>query len=94
MIKQFEAAVWRESAKERLASLARGGSPSHPIRVSSSHVIEPRCIAIPCAQCGGEYRVLEHTRPVPALRQVDVACRNCSTPRTLWFTIVPSIEPN
>jgi hypothetical protein len=80
-------------AREQLAALVRGGSSSYPIRVASSSVIEPRAIAGPCPLCGGEYRVEEHTRPVPSLRRVDVVCRHCSTPRTLWFTIVP-YEPN
>ena len=93
MSKQFEAAVRRELAKEELAMLSRGGSPDRPIRVESASVIEARTTSLPCAQCGGEYRVLEHTRPTPHLRRVDVACRHCSTPRTLWFTIA-SYEPN
>jgi hypothetical protein len=79
--------------KERLAALSRGGSPHLPIRVASASVIEARAAALPCPRCGGEYRIHEHTRPVPALRRVDVACRHCSTPRTLWFTIAP-YEPN
>lgn len=83
----------KQFAKEELARLARGGSPDRPIRVASASVIEARTTALPCPHCSGEYRVVEHTRPVPHLRKVDVACRHCSTPRTLWFTIAPS-EPN
>ncbi len=83
----------RERAQEQLASLSRGGSPARPIRVSSASVIESRAAALPCPRCGGEYRIHEHTRPVPELRRVDVGCRHCSAPRTLWFTIVPN-EPN
>jgi hypothetical protein len=79
----------RERDTEALASLLRGGSPSRPIRVASASVIESRAKAMPCPHCGGEYRILEHIRPVPELRQVDVACRHCSTPRTLWFAISP-----
>jgi hypothetical protein len=73
---------------EQLAQLAAGGSPRHPIKVASSAVIEVRTAALACPLCGGEYRLHEHTRPVPGLRRVDVACRHCSTPRTLWFRIV------
>ena len=83
----------REAAAEQLATLSRGGSPNRPIRVASSSVIESRAKALPCPHCGGEYRIHEHTRPVPELRRLDVACRHCSTPRTLWFAIVP-YEPN
>lgn len=93
MSKQLQAAIRREAAKEKLAALARGGSPTRPIRVTSASVIEARTAALACPQCGGEYRIHEHTRPIPSLRRVDVACRRCSTPRTLWFTIESS-EPN
>ena len=81
------------SKQEALASLVRGGSPLRPIIVASSSVIESRTAALACPLCGGEYRIHEHTRPVPDLRRVDVGCRHCSTPRTLWFRIAPS-EPN
>lgn len=77
-----------------LAALQPGGSPARPIEVASASVIEARATAMPCPLCGGFYRVHEHTRPVPHLRKVDVGCRHCSTPRTLWFRIVPIDEPN
>lgn len=82
-----------EAKLEALAQLARGASPSRPIVVTSASVIEPRTAALACPLCGGEYRIHEHTRPVPGLRRVDVGCRHCSTPRTLWFRIAPA-EPN
>lgn len=90
----FERALRGEHAREMLAALEPGGSPARPIEVSSASVIEARATTIPCPRCGGFYRVHEHTRPVPKLRKVDVACRHCSTPRTLWFTIIPVDEPN
>jgi hypothetical protein len=89
----FERALRREHARELLATLTAGGSPSRPIEVSSAAVIEPRATTIPCPHCGGYYRIQEHTRPVAGLRQVDVTCRHCSTPRTLWFRIVTT-EPS
>ena len=74
----------------RLAQLSPGGSIDRPIEVASSSVIEGRAQdSIPCPHCGGQYRVIEHTRPIPQRRRVDVQCRHCSTPRTLWFRIVP-----
>jgi hypothetical protein len=88
----FERALRREHARDLLATLEPGGSPSRPIEVTSAAVIEPRATTLPCPQCGGFYRVHEHTRPPEykrGLRRVDVACRHCSTPRTLWFRIVP-----
>ncbi len=83
-----------ELARERLATSLPGGSPATPVVVPSSAVIEPRATAaMPCPHCAGQYRVLEHTRPVPSLRRVEVECRHCATPRTLWFRIEPR-EPN
>ena len=59
-----------------------------PIVVTTTAVIEPRAMATPCPHCGGEYRILEHTRPRRGVRRVDVQCRHCSAPRTLWFRLV------
>jgi hypothetical protein len=83
----------REQAREQLAALLPGGSPQHAIAVASAAVIEVRAASMACPQCGGQYRIHEHTRPVPGLRRVDVACRHCSTARALWFRIEDS-EPN
>jgi len=85
----FERALRREHDRElRWLESARGSSASRPIEVTSAAVIEPRTAALSCPRCGGEYRIHEHTRPVPGLRKVDVACRHCSTPRSLWFRLV------
>ena len=89
---ELERALRRESKRELLAALSPGGSPEHPIEVTSAAVIESHVVgALACPLCDsprGEYRVLEHTRPAPELRRVDTQCRHCSTLRTLWFTIV------
>jgi hypothetical protein len=78
--------------RERLARLVRGGSIDRPIPVTSASVIELRAAnGMPCPICRGQYRILEHTRPVPGIRCLDVECRHCSTPRSLYFTI---IEPD
>ncbi len=82
-----------EVLREKLAAVSPGGAASRPIEVASAAVIEVRAAALACPHCRGEYRIHEHTRPVPGLRKVDVACRQCSTPRSLWFRIVPD-EPN
>jgi hypothetical protein len=89
----MQRALQREQAQERLAALSPGGSPQRAIPVASAAVIEVRAAATPCPQCGGLYRLHEHTRPLPGIRRVDVACRQCSTPRTLWFRIVET-EPS
>jgi hypothetical protein len=80
--------------REKLAKLVAGGASDHPIEVSSAAVIEGRVVdSMPCPQCGGEFRVLEHRSEGPGLRAVDVACRQCGVQRTLWFRIVVD-EPN
>jgi hypothetical protein len=93
MSPKLQQAVWRERSRERLAELQAGGSPRWAIEVRSPAVIEPRAAAMACPQCGGSYRIHEHTRPRPGLRRVDVGCRQCSTPRALWFRLVDD-EPN
>jgi hypothetical protein len=91
---RFEMAQRLEHARERLAALRPAGSPAHAMPVSSAAVIEPRATtAMPCPHCGGQYRVLEHTRPIAPLRRLEVECRHCATPRVLWFRIVAD-EPN
>ncbi|MBS1120682.1 MAG: hypothetical protein H6Q90_2910 [Deltaproteobacteria bacterium] len=91
--KRMLQALVRERAREQLAALRPGGSARWAIEVSSAAVIEPRAAAMACPHCGGQYRIHDHTRPHPGIRRVDVACRNCSTPRILWFRIAPR-EPN
>jgi len=88
-----QAARRLELARERLASLQPGGSPTCTIEVTSAAVIESHASAMQCPHCIGTYRVLEHTRPIPGLRRLDVECRYCATPRALWFRLVTD-EPN
>jgi hypothetical protein len=56
-------------------------------------VIEGRTGSLPCPQCGGQYRILDHRSAGPGVRCVDVTCRLCGVPRTLWFRITVD-EPN
>ena len=79
--------------REKLAALSAGGAPEHPIQVGSAAVVEVRIGALPCPQCAGAYRLVEHRSAGPGLRAVDVVCRTCGVPRTLWFRLV-SDEPN
>jgi hypothetical protein len=89
-------ALHREQQRERLAGLLPGGSPDHAITVASAAVIEVRAAAMTCPHCDGQYRLHEHTRPVPGLRRLDVACRRCGTGRALWFHIdeLGGVGPN
>lgn len=79
--------------REKLARLVAGGSEARPIEVSSSAVIDGRVRAMPCPQCEGELEVKDHRSTGAGMRAVDVKCRICGAPRTLWFRIV-SDEPN
>lgn len=80
--------------RERLAGLTTGGSPDHPIVVSSVAVIEVRAHAMPCHQCESETRVGDHTVDhATGLRVVDVSCTRCAAKRQLWFRLVLD-EPN
>lgn len=75
--------------RERLAALSRGGSRERPIEVASAAVVEVRVGAMTCPRCEiGSYRIAEHVAPAAGLRRVDVACRHCSVPRSLWFRLV------
>ena len=81
--------------REKLAALEPGGAADHPIVVTSAAVIEVRVAAMPCPQCAGEYRLVEHEAPGAGLRACHVTCRQCGVSRTLWFQIAPELdEPN
>ncbi len=79
-------------ARQQLASLARGGAPERPIEVVSSSVIEVRAEGMRCPLCDGPLRVEDHRAPAANLRAVDVRCRLCGVPRTLWFRIAPTVN--
>ena len=79
--------------REKLAALSPGGTPEHPIAVGSSAVVDVRVSALPCPQCAGEYRLVDHEAPGAGLRKVSVTCRRCGVPRVLWFKIVVD-DPN
>jgi len=82
-------------AKERLFLVAPGGAREHPIEVTSTSVIEIRVEQLPCVQCEtAMYRIREHVSVETGLRRLDVICRNCGAPRSLWFRIVEPPEPN
>lgn len=74
---------------ELYASLLPGGSRDRPIKVTSASVVEVRTAALTCPHCGvGTYRIEEHVAPAAGVRRVDVTCRNCGEPRSLWFRLV------
>ena len=79
------------SARRRLLALEPGGTPALPLEVPSAAVIELRAQSIPCPDCDGPLRVSEHRASEHSgelLRNVELACRNCGAPLTLFFRIV------
>jgi hypothetical protein len=70
------------------ATLSPIGSRDRPMPVTTTAVIEPRVKRSHCPHCGGEFRLLDHEAPAPALRRVDVMCRQCSAPRSFWFRVL------
>lgn len=79
--------------REKLAALSPGGAKERPIVVASAAVIEGRAGSLPCPQCEGQYRIRDHRSAGSGVRCVDVTCRQCGAPRTLWFRIAVD-EPN
>lgn len=79
--------------REQLAALLPGGSRERPIEVASTAVIEIRTEAMPCPQCEGQFRIRAHEAPESGIRRVDVICRLCTAPRSIWFRLV-SDDPN
>jgi hypothetical protein len=79
--------------RERLAVLSPGGAADRPIQVPTSAVIELRIGSMPCPQCAGRLRVLDHRSAGAGVRDVSVVCEQCHVERVLWFRIV-SDEPN
>jgi hypothetical protein len=77
-----------ERDREWLARMSRGGSRDRPIELASAAVVEVRTNALACPHCGGSYRIHDHVAPGGALRRVDVTCRHCGWPRSLWFRLV------
>jgi hypothetical protein len=78
---------------ESLADKLPGGSPENPIEVTSASVVETRARAARCIQCDGEFDLRgdrASSTPRGVLRAIDVSCRQCHTPRTLWFRVTPT----
>ena len=90
------------AARERLFALELGGAPERPLPVVSAAVIEPHAESTPCPRCDGKLELVEHKAVTVAkpdvegptrLREVRLRCRQCGTPRSLWFRIA-DIGPN
>jgi hypothetical protein len=74
--------------------LSRGIARELPIRVRSASVVEVRTAALTCPSCAlGTFRIEDHVSVAAGVRRVDVICRHCSRPRSLWFRLEPD-DPN
>jgi hypothetical protein len=74
-------------AKQRLATLQAGGTPDHPVEVSSTSVIPVRARATPCPLCDGTLQLEEETARSATLRGAEVRCVRCGVRRTIWFRV-------
>jgi hypothetical protein len=78
---------------ERLAQKLPGGAPDQPIDVDAPGVAEIRARATPCPQCGGELELRgdrADSTPRGVVRELELVCRLCHAPRTLWFRVRPA----
>lgn len=79
-----------ERMRDRREARLPGGSPAHPIEVSSAAVIEPRATSLPCPRCGGPAHVDEHTvdgQGPQRLRVTQMRCGTCGHQRPLYFVL-------
>jgi hypothetical protein len=77
-------------ARAKLARMEPGGDPARPIEVASASVVEGRAESHACSRCDGALRVHEHrtaSGPRGTLREVELRCKRCGTPRILWFHV-------
>jgi hypothetical protein len=75
---------------EGVADRLPGGSPQYPIDVTSAVVVEGRARGARCVQCGGDYEVRGDRASSTGrgvLREMELVCRRCHAPRTLWFRV-------
>jgi hypothetical protein len=80
----------------KLARLETGGSPENPIELESASLVEPTTTSTPCARCGGQLRVDDHTAEKingSLLRVVHAHCYQCGVPRILYMRILSAL-PN
>ena len=78
---------------ERMAAQLPGGSPAHPLGVTSASVVEVRARAMRCLACDGELELQAHVADETdgaSTRRVELACRRCHARRRLWFRIEPA----
>lgn len=75
---------------ERMAGELPGGTPERAIEVGASSVVELKARAAPCLQCAGQLDIRGDRAGSTArgvVRAIELVCRQCHAPRTLWFRI-------
>jgi hypothetical protein len=86
------AAVSLAKDRVRLAELEPGGAPERPIVVDSASVVESRARDTRCAVCEAGLELADHDVVAHAgasLRRTRLVCKECHTPRVIWFRIAP-----
>ncbi|MCC6213890.1 MAG: hypothetical protein IT376_03415 [Polyangiaceae bacterium] len=88
------AADRRLEKRERARAAEEGGSAANPTYVTSGSQVEARATSLPCPNCGGHCRVLDHTAEAIAgrsLRVLRVECARCA-----WRgeTFVAVVQPS
>lgn len=79
---------------ERLAELAPGGAPEHPIEIDTPPLVEVTVAAMRCPLCDGTLRLDEHTAETidgDRLRVAHLACTSCGIPREIYFRLVAPV---
>lgn len=79
-----------EDMRSRQEARMPGGSPTHPIEVSSAAVVEPRAASLPCPRCGSPAHVDEHAVEAledQRLRVTRMRCGTCGHRRPLYFLV-------
>lgn len=80
---------------EKLAHLEEGGSPEHPIDISSPVQVDARTEATPCPLCEGRLQLEEHVAEVVKGERLRVArchCVECGTARVIYYRLRSSLQ--
>lgn len=80
---------------EKLAHLHEGGTPEHPIEISSPVQVDARTEATPCPLCDGRLQMDEHVAQTFAGERLRVArchCVECGTAREIYFRLRSTLQ--
>lgn len=80
---------------ERLAHLEEGGTPDHPIVVTSPVQVDARTETTPCPLCEGRLQLDEHVAEIVDGQRLRVArchCVECGTKREIYFHLREALQ--